>query len=73
MSAGSTIKTIRNRRGWSQKKLAEKACMSPATIVGYEKEHYEPSVRNFEKILNAMGYELYAKPINNEMPKGGIK
>lgn len=62
MSAGSTIKEIRKRRGWTQRQLGIKAGVHAQMIVAYEKERVIPKVDSFEKILNAMGYELYARP-----------
>lgn len=62
MSTGTTIKEIRERRGWTQRQLARKSGVSVQTIVNYEKDKNNPTIKSFEKILNAMGYDLYAKP-----------
>ena len=62
MSTGSTIKEIRTRQGLTQRQLARKARVTAQLIVGYEQDKVIPKVNTFEKILNAMGYDLYAKP-----------
>ena len=61
MNAGATIKTLRERRGLSQRQLAIKVNMSQGRISGYETEVTEPSVKAFAQILNALGYELVVK------------
>lgn len=66
MSTGSTIKEIRARRGLTQRQLAQKAGVTAQLIVGYENDKVIPKVNTFEKILNAMGYELYARPKKRE-------
>ena len=66
MGTGSTIKEIRQRRGWTQRQLANKAGVTAQTIAGYENDKINPTVKSFEKVLNAMGYELYAKPRKKE-------
>ena len=66
MSTGSTIKEIRQRRGWTQRQLANKAGITAQSVVGYENDKINPTVKTFEKILNAMGYDLYAKPRKKE-------
>lgn len=71
MSTGSTIKEIRQRRGWTQRQLANKAGVTAQTIAGYENDKINPTVKSFEKILNAMGYELYAKPKKKEDQHAG--
>ena len=48
MSAGSTIRKIRERKGWTQT----------------GRVHIK--VKDMEKLLNAMGYELYARKIKDE-------
>ncbi len=60
MNAGETIKTLREKRGLSQRQLAMKVNMSQGRISGYETEVTEPSVKAFAHILNALGYELVA-------------
>ena len=58
MSAGKTIKTLREKHGLTQGQLAIKSYISQGRISIYETGKTEPSVQVFEKILNALGYEL---------------
>jgi transcriptional regulator with XRE-family HTH domain len=58
MSAGKTIKMLREKHGLTQGQLAIKSYISQGRISIYETGKTEPSVQVFEKILNALGYEL---------------
>ena len=58
MSAGKTIKMLREKHGLTQGQLAIKSYISQGRISIYETGRTEPSVQVFEKILNALGYEL---------------
>lgn len=66
MSAGSTIKTLRIKAGLSQQQLANKAGVAQAMISLYELEKSELKVLTFEKMLNAMGYELVVRRIKHD-------
>lgn len=58
MSAGKTIKMLREKHGLTQGQLAIKSYISQGRISIYETGRTEPSVQVFEKILSALGYEL---------------
>ena len=66
MSAGSTMKMLRTKAGLSQFELAKKSGVTQAMISLYELEKSEPRVPAFEKILNAMGYELVVRRIKHD-------
>lgn len=66
MSAGKTIKMLREKHGLTQGQLAIKSYVSQSRISIYEMGKTEPSVQTFEKILNALGYELVIKKRSEE-------
>ena len=66
MSAGKTIKALREKRGLSQEQLAIKSNLSQSRISAYELEKTEITAKTFEQILNALGYELVARKRREE-------
>ena len=66
MSAGKTIKMLREKHGLTQGQLAIKSYISQGRISIYETGKTEPSVQVFEKILNALGYELVIRKRSEE-------
>ena len=66
MSTGSTIKELRIKRQLTQKQLGKRVGIATAQISNYEMGKMTPRVDTFEKILNAMGYTLWAKPISKK-------
>lgn len=61
MSAGETIRRLRTERELTQGQLAIKSDVSQARISCYERGGCDPNVKTFEKILNALGYQLVAR------------
>ena len=66
MSAGSTIKMLRNREGISQFELSLESGVTQGMISLYETGKSDPRVAVFEKLLNAMGYELVVRKKRSE-------
>lgn len=63
MSAGSTIREIRERSGLTVAQLAKLIKGSPSQVVNWEKDRVSISVKNMERVLNAMGWTLVARKI----------
>jgi len=58
MWIGTTIKELREERGWTQNHLAGLADVHPLTILRIEQLHRYGSVHTIEALLNAMDHEL---------------
>ncbi|MBL0389173.1 helix-turn-helix domain-containing protein [Tumebacillus sp. ITR2] len=56
---GLKIKLHRERKGWNQKELAEKADVSPATISGAENGRFTPTPAVLHRIARELGLEFY--------------
>lgn len=52
------IKQLRNRRGWSQERLAEEAGIHRVYLAGIELGQRNPSLRNLENLAQALGVTL---------------
>lgn len=52
------LKLLREQKGWTQKKLADKSGINPNSVSHYECGKHEPSYFAVECLLEAMGYEL---------------
>lgn len=63
---GEKIKACREYRGWTQKKLAEKAGISPNVLGRYERGQSIPSYLYAEELLAVMGFKLVIKPMTKE-------
>lgn len=66
MEMREKIKLIRLAKGWSQKKLAEKAGINANTILNFENGKTSSSIDVVMCILNAMGYTLEIVKIKKE-------
>lgn len=51
---GERLKKVRTRRLLTQQELAEKAGMSPSTIVNIERDQAEPHFRTIRKLAKAL-------------------
>tara|TARA_R100001591_G_scaffold41716_4_gene53072 strand:+ start:721 stop:957 length:237 start_codon:yes stop_codon:yes gene_type:complete len=56
------FKDIRKYKSYSHKELAEGTKVSGMTIYSWESKMRQPTLRNFNEVLNKMGYELQIKP-----------
>lgn len=67
MSAGTTIKLLREKAGMTQMQLSVIADVGQASISAYERGLYEPEMKTFEKIVNVLGYELVVRKKKTEV------
>lgn len=58
MEIREKVKMIRTAKGWSQRKLAEKAGINTNTVLNFETGHNSPSIDIVLYMLNAMGYTI---------------
>lgn len=65
----SVIKERRLKKEWTQRQLADNAGISRQTAWNVERDNHGTTVYTFERLLNAMGYELAIVP----MEKGANK
>ena len=56
------FKDIRKYKSYTQKELADGTGVSEITIYSWESKMRQPTLRNFNEVLNKMGYELQIKP-----------
>lgn len=63
------IKTIRNRKNCSQKKLGSRVGVSEKTISAYERGKITPPLETFIKLLSVGGYSLDIKEDIYKTPK----
>lgn len=61
MSAGNIVKMLRQKHDMTQIELTEKSGITQAMASQYELGKAEPRVYTFEKMLNALGYELVVR------------
>jgi len=57
------FKDIRKYKSYSHKELAEGTKVSGMTIYSWESKMRQPTLRNFNEVLNKMGFELHIRPI----------
>lgn len=62
MNTGKIILTLRERRSLSRKELAELSGFAYSQIWNWENNKVCPSMDNFYRIANAVGYEIIIKP-----------
>lgn len=63
INVSKVIKELRTKKKWTQRQLAEKSGISRQTTWNVERDNHGTTVYTFEKLLNAMGYELAITPI----------
>ncbi len=54
---GEKLRELRERRFLSHRELAQRAGVSPTTVLNLEKEQAEPQRRTIRKIAGALGVE----------------
>lgn len=64
-----TIKTLRKKKGYSQRRLAAKIGLSCKTICAYERNQIKPSIEVLFSILNVCGYAFEIKEDIFKTPK----
>lgn len=62
LKAGQTIKTLRTLKGVTQTQLAERSGVSKFTVCNTESGG-NPTLMNFESMLEALGYRIKVVPI----------
>jgi transcriptional regulator with XRE-family HTH domain len=50
---GTTIKELREIRGWNRSELGEKADITAPTVAKYERRAHAPSLKTLTRIANA--------------------
>jgi len=58
-----TFKNLRKENDLTQKQVSENTGVSVITVYTWEAGQRQPTLDNFEKVLNKMGYELSIKPL----------
>jgi transcriptional regulator with XRE-family HTH domain len=51
---GARLRELRRARALTQEELAQKACVSPSTIVDIERGKHEPQIRTLRKLAKAL-------------------
>ena len=57
------FKDLRRENQLTQKQVSENTGVSVITVYTWEAGQRQPTLDNFEKVLNNMGYELSIKPL----------
>ena len=63
MVVSSTLKGLRKKRKMTLAELAKKSGVGTTTISVWERGKFVPTVDKFEKVLNALGYEIVVKEV----------
>ena len=58
-----TFKDLRKENDLTQKQVSEDTGVSVITVYTWEARQRQPTLENFDKVLNKMGYELSIKPL----------
>jgi len=56
------FKTIRKKSGLSQRQVTSDTGVSVITVYTWEAKQRQPTLSNFNKVLETMGYELTIRP-----------
>ena len=57
---GRRIRTLRERKGWTQERLAEEAELHRSYLGGIERGLRNPSLKNIAKLARALGVPIAA-------------
>ena len=57
------FKELRKQSGLSQKDVSEDTGVSLITVYTWEAKQRQPTLSNFNKVLNKMGYEVTIQPL----------
>ena len=58
-----TFKDLRKENDLTPKQVSEDTGVSVITVYTWEARQRQPTLENFDKVLNKMGYELSIKPL----------
>ena len=62
------FKQIRKLSGLSQKDVSQDTGVSLITVYTWEAKQRQPTLSNFNKVLNKMGYEVSIQPLASVEP-----
>tara|TARA_R100001086_G_C11638846_1_gene203953 strand:- start:18 stop:242 length:225 start_codon:yes stop_codon:yes gene_type:complete len=62
------FKQIRKQSGLSQKDVSQDTGVSLITVYTWEAKQRQPTLSNFNKVLNKMGYEVSIQPLASVEP-----
>lgn len=60
-----TFKTLRKQKGLSQKDVSDNTGVALITVYTWESKQRQPTLENFNKVLEKMGYELSIQPLSS--------
>lgn len=66
IDAAKQIKELRKQKGWSIRKLAEKAGVNYMTIFHIEHRECGPSLLTYELIMTALGRKIETRPMEEK-------
>lgn len=58
-----TFKSLRKEKGLSQKDVSNETGVAVITVYTWESKQRQPTLENFNKVLEKMGYELAIQPL----------
>jgi len=58
-----TFKSLRKEKGLSQKDVSDDTGVALITVYTWESKQRQPTLENFNKVLEKMGYELAIQPL----------
>lgn len=70
---GITVHEARINKGWSQKKLAQKAGVAQSFIARVEYGSGAPTIELLSYVLEALGYEFRVQTIVNPFSPNGLR
>ena len=59
------FKNLRKQSGLSQKDVTKDTGVSLITVYTWEAKQRQPTLSNFNKVLNKMGYEVAIQPLSS--------
>lgn len=57
VTEGEALRELREKKGWTKKRLAEAAGIAPQTVTQIERGRYGPSTPTLYKLAGALGVE----------------
>mgnify|MGYP003348492796 FL=1 len=62
------FKSIRRESNLSQKDVSDGTGVALITIYTWESKQRQPTLSNFNAVLNKMGYEITIQPLSSDQP-----